>query len=173
MPGQREVEIYHDVNFDEDASLKKVVSLSRSEEDHEARPGNQEELKDETMLDAEGPMNPIDPPPSMGKRPSWLRDTLEDAEGHMAPRGTFRESKKPSRYQGYLAAMSTTVQYKPRSFEEFIKHQVWKDAMHEEYESIMKNDVWDVVPRPEEKVVVTSKWFYKIKHGSDESAEKF
>ena len=45
--------------------------------------------------------------------------------------------------------------------------------MHKEYESIMKNDVWDVVPRPEEKAVVTSKWFYKIKHGSDGSAEKF
>ena len=58
-------------------------------------------------------------------------------------------------------------------FEEAVKHQVWKDAMHEEYESIMKNDVWDVVPRPEDKAVVTSKWLYKIKHGSDESAEKF
>ena len=50
------------------------------------------------MLDVEGPMDPIDPPPSLGKRSSWLRDTLEDAEGHMAPRGTFRESKKPNRY---------------------------------------------------------------------------
>ena len=58
-------------------------------------------------------------------------------------------------------------------FEEAVKHQVWKDAMHEEYESIMKNDVWDVVPRPEVKEVVTSKWLYKIKHGSDESAENF
>ena len=43
--------------------------------------------------------------------------------------------------------------------------------MHEEYESIMKNDVWDVVPRPEDKAVVTSKWLYKIKHGSDGSDE--
>ena len=41
--------------------------------------------------------------------------------------------------------MSTIVQSKPRSFEGVIKHQVWKDAMHEEYESIMKNDVWEVV----------------------------
>ena len=96
------MEICHNVTFDEDASLRKLVNISISEEDHEARPGNQEEPKDETMLDAEGLMDPIDPPPSLGKRPSWLRDTLEDAEGQMAPRGTFRESKKPSRYQGYL-----------------------------------------------------------------------
>ena len=91
----------------------------------------------------------------------------------MAPRGTFCESKKLSRYQGYLAAMSTIVQSELGSFEEFVKHQVWKDAMNEEYESIMKNDVWDVVPIPKDKAVVTSKWLYKIKHGSDGSAEKF
>ena len=109
------------------------------------------------MPNAEGPMDPIDPPPSLGKRPSWLRDTLEDVKGHMAPRETFRESKKPSRYHGYLAAMSTIVQSEPGSFEEDVKHQVWKDAMHKEYESIMKNDVWDVIPRPKDKAVVTSK----------------
>ena len=122
VPGQREVEISHDVTFDEDASLKKVVDLSRAEENHEARPRNQEEPQDETMPDVEGPMDPIDPYPSLRKRPSWLRDTLEDAEGHAAPRGTFRESKKPCRYQGYLAAMSTIVQSEPGSFEEVVKH---------------------------------------------------
>ena len=68
--------------------------------------------------------------------------------------------------------MSTIVQSEPRSFEEAVKHQVWKDAMHEEYEYMMKNDVWDVVPRPEDKAVVISKWLYKINHGSDGSAEK-
>ena len=44
--------------------------------------------------------------------------------------------------------------------------------MIEEYQSIMKNDVWDVVPRPEGKSVVTSKWIYKIKHAADGSIEK-
>ena len=124
VPGQREVEIYHDVTFDEDASLRKVVNLPRSEEDHEARPGNQEEPKDETMPDVEGLMDPIDPPPLTGKIPSWLRDTLKDVEGHMAPRGTFRERKKLNRYQGYLAAMTNIVQFEPGCFEEAIKHRV-------------------------------------------------
>ena len=40
-------------------------------------------------------------------------------------------------------------------------------------ESILKNDAWDVVPRPEEKAVVTLKWLYRIKHGYGDSAEKF
>ena len=45
--------------------------------------------------------------------------------------------------------------------------------MIEEYQSIMKNDVWYVVPRPEGKSVVTSKWIYKIKHAADGSIEKY
>ena len=110
VPGQREVEICHDVTFDEDAALKKVRNLPSSKEDkEEEEAGRQEESKDEPIPNVEGPMDPIDPPPSNKKRPSWLRDTLADVKRHIAPRGTFRESKKPDRYQGYLAAMSTIV----------------------------------------------------------------
>eukprot|EP00253_Pinus_taeda_P002301 PITA_02301 len=37
----------------------------------------------------------------------------------------------------------------------------------------MKNDVWEVEPRPEGKSVVTSRWLYKVKHAADGSIEKF
>ena len=45
--------------------------------------------------------------------------------------------------------------------------------MIEEYQSIMKNDVWNVVPGPEGKSVVISKWIYKIKHVADGRIEKY
>lgn len=51
--------------------------------------------------------------------------------------------------------MSTMIQAEPPTFEEVIKEQVWKDVMAEEYESIMENDVWDVVSRLKGKYVVT------------------
>jgi len=57
--------------------------------------------------------------------------------------------------------------------EEDAKEQVWKDAMAKEYESIMKNEVWDVIPRRKGKSVMTSKWLYKIKHGVDVRIEKY
>ena len=41
--------------------------------------------------------------------------------------------------------------------------------MMEEYASIMKNDVWEVVPKLEVKSVVTSRWLYKIKYVVDGS----
>ena len=69
--------------------------------------------------------------------------------------------------------MLDIIDSEPSSFEEAVEKKVWKDAMHEEYQSIMKNDVWDVVPSPEGKSVVTSKWIYKIKHAADGSIEKY
>ena len=45
--------------------------------------------------------------------------------------------------------------------------------MTDEYQSIMKNDVWEIVPKPEGKSVVSSKWIYKIKHTTDGSIEKY
>lgn len=42
-----------------------------------------------------------------------------------------------------------------------------------EYASIMKNDVWEVVSRPESKSVATSRWLYKIKYAVDGSIKKY
>jgi hypothetical protein len=61
----------------------------------------------------------------------------------------------------------------PSSYEEVLEKRVWKNAMGEEYQSIVNNDVWDVVPRPKEKSVVSSKWIYKMKHAIDGSIEKY
>jgi hypothetical protein len=65
------------------------------------------------------------------------------------------------------------IDSKPSTFDEATTRKVWKDAMIEEYESILKNDVWEVVPRPQGNSVVTSKWIYKVKHAADGNVEKF
>jgi hypothetical protein len=45
--------------------------------------------------------------------------------------------------------------------------------MGEEYTSIIRNDVWDIVKRPEGKTDMSSRWLYKIKYLVDSSIEKF
>ena len=95
-----------------------------------------------------------------------------DVEGHEAPCGSFQERKRPQRFLSYVALMSHIIDSEPSNYEEVSIQQVWKDAIMQEYQSIMKNDVWDVVPIPEGKLVVTFKWIYKIKHGADDSVEK-
>jgi hypothetical protein len=49
-------------------------------------------------IDFVDPVAPVDVPRDIvvgQKRPTWTRQTLQEAERHVAPRGTFRESKRP------------------------------------------------------------------------------
>ena len=45
--------------------------------------------------------------------------------------------------------------------------------MVEVYNSIMTNDVWEEVPRPEDRSVVGSRWIYKIKYAANGNIEKY
>ena len=87
------MELSHDVTFNEDFSLRKIWELpipTKGNDDAHAEKKN-EPPSNESMSGVEGLMDPIDPPPSEPfisiKIPLWLKDTLEDAEKHIAPRG--------------------------------------------------------------------------------------
>jgi hypothetical protein len=69
--------------------------------------------------------------------------------------------------------MTNLFNAEPSTFEEAVKKKEWKEDMMEEYQSTMKNNVWEIVPRPEGKSIVTSKWVYKIKHVVDGSIDKY
>jgi hypothetical protein len=90
-----------------------------------------------------------------------------------APRRSTRERRQPAKFNDYVALVSQLVDSEPSNYQEAAQHQVWRDAMVEEYTSIMQNDVWEVVPRPTDRAVVGSRWIYKIKHGADGSIEKY
>jgi hypothetical protein len=79
----------------------------------------------------------------------------------------------PKKFPTYIALMSSIIDIEPSNFEEAIVEQVWQDAMTEEYNSIMKNDVWEIVPRLDWKFVIDSRWLFKIKHAVDGSIEKY
>ena len=118
--------------------------------------------------------SPLHNTPSKWRKPKWLQDILRDAQGSVGnPKQAVRESKPPKRFCSYIAMVSSIRESEPSTFEEATSRQVWRDAMMEKYNSIMKNDVWEIVPRPEGKSVVTSKWLYKLKHDADGSIEKY
>jgi len=72
-----------------------------------------------------------------------------------------------------MALMTRVVDTEPSSYKEATSQQVWQDAMVEEYSSMMKNDVWEIVPQPEGKSIVGPCWVYKVKHGANGSVEKY
>jgi hypothetical protein len=111
--------------------------------------------------------------PKTRKCPSWLEATLQEAERLKDTSGTFRERNNPKIFSNYASSMKKLINEEPTTFEEAVQKKHWKEAMTEQYRSIMKNEVWEIVPRPKEKLVVTSKWVYKIKHTVDGSINKY
>ena len=101
---------------------------------------------------------------SLKRRPYWAHEIIQDAEKYGALEGTFRESKRPRPYSSYVTLMCNLVDEEPTCFEKSTKKKEWMDAIVKEYQYIVKNDVWDVVPRPKDKSVVSSKWIFKTKH---------
>jgi hypothetical protein len=183
--GQRQIEVSRDVTFHEEAAFKKSRELQQdSKAVQPTSPSSEnEESDDQREEPREGPSNePLEPvevlertleEPPTKRKPRWLKEIVQEAERIVAPKGTFRERKRPHRFGGYVALMSNISDVEPSPFEEADKLQVWKDVMLEEYKSIIKNNVWDIVPRPKDKSMVSSKWIYKIKHATDGSVEKF
>ena len=72
-------------------------------------------------------------------------------------------------HSNYVALMCNLVDEEPTCFEEASKKKEWMDCTIEEYQSILKNDVWEVVPTPKDKSVVSYKWIFKTKHSNDGS----
>jgi hypothetical protein len=182
IPGYHHIEINRDVTFDEDATFKRSRKCHLEEvyEEEPVAPRVAEPLKevtvtlDDEILEDHDMIESQEPPRMMishKRKPAWARELIQDAEKYGAPKGTMRQSKKPKPFSSYMALMCDLIEKEPTCFEEAIQKKEWVDAMTEEYQSIIKNDVWEVVPRPKFKDVVSSKWIYKIKHATDESIE--
>jgi hypothetical protein len=107
------------------------------------------------------------------RRPIWFQETLKEAKENVGePNSHIRESRPPVRFGACLALVMGIRDIEPQTFAQAFDHQVWREAMVEEYESIVRNDVWDVVPRPVGKSFFTSRWFYKTNMVADGSIEK-
>ncbi|CAJ2670589.1 unnamed protein product [Trifolium pratense] len=57
--------------------------------------------------------------------------------------------------------------FEPKNVKEALTDEFWINAMQEELNQFKRNEVWDLVPRPENANVIGTKWVYKNK--SDES----
>ena len=63
-----------------------------------------------------------------------------------------KERKRTRSYYIYVSLMCDIIDKEPSNYEEEEEWKEWKDAMIEEYQSIIKNDVWDVVQDQKESL---------------------
>jgi hypothetical protein len=107
------------------------------------------------------------------RKPTWARELIQYGEKYGVSEGATRHVKRPKLFSSYMDLMCDLLEKEPACFEEAIQKKEWADAMTEEYQSIIKNDVWEIVPRPNKKDVLSSRWIFKIKHVADGSIEKY
>jgi hypothetical protein len=93
--------------------------------------------------------------------PDRLR--LDVAQNEGAPTSQRIQRQYPDQFTRYMALMSKCIVTEPSFFQEAVQDPTWVDVMVEEYDSIVKNNAWEIFLRPVDKSVVGSIWIYKVK----------
>jgi hypothetical protein len=194
IPSHRHIETNRDVTVDEEPTLKKSRRCLPEEvyEEEPVNPRIAESMMevpraaepvrevitspDEELLEDHDIVEVQEPPQmtfSHKRKPAWARELIQDGEKYGLPEGTSRQVKRPKPFSSYMALICDLPDEEPTCSEEAIQRKEWPDAMAEEYQSIMKNEVWKIVPRSKNKDGVSYRWLFKIKHVVDGSIEKY
>jgi hypothetical protein len=72
-----------------------------------------------------------------------------------------------------LATSSLTLSLVPTSVRVTHTDPFWRRAMEVEYDVLIANNTWELVPRPVGSNVVTGKWIFKHKFNSDGTLERY
>nr|GEX74587.1 retrovirus-related Pol polyprotein from transposon TNT 1-94 [Tanacetum cinerariifolium] len=51
----------------------------------------------------------------------------------------------------------------PKTYKDALTQSYWIDAMQEELNEFERLEVWELVPQPDNVMVITLKWIYKVK----------
>lgn len=64
----------------------------------------------------------------------------------------------------------------PTTFKPAIKSSdatKWKEACDSECDSLLKNDIWDVVPLPKGRKAIGCRWVFRIKENQDGEVKRY
>ena len=56
-----------------------------------------------------------------------------------------------------------TFSIEPKNVKEALLDEYWVKVMQDELEQFVRNDVWSLVPRPEDTNVIGTKWIFENK----------
>ena len=88
----------------------------------------------------EEPQEPIDPPQEKNPykwKPPWVSEAIQGVERYGASEEMHRERKKTRSYISYVALLCDIIDKEPSNYQEESEKKEWKDAMIEEYQSII------------------------------------
>ena len=104
-----------------------------------------------------------------------LEDNLDDLEDNL------EEENKPTSWDSFYnqlleAAYFTSIKDDPTNYQEVLKHpnkDEYLKAMELEYNTLLKNNTWELVPRPKSKPILKGRWVLNRKFKADGSLDKY
>jgi hypothetical protein len=72
------------------------------------------------------------------------RKSIATLQSNVALQRSTRQIQTPIRYKDYASMTQVMSVEEPLNFEQANDHKEWMSAMKEEYDSIMKNETWQL-----------------------------
>lgn len=113
-----------------------------------------------------GTVNPLPPSSSQGGEPITAEPTVASISRPVrSTRGIFPKRYNDFHLTSLVAAASTSDE--PLTYHDAmssLEKEEWYGAMACEFDSMMKNHVWDLVDRPENANIDKNRWVFKKKY---------
>ncbi|KAD3641550.1 hypothetical protein E3N88_30774 [Mikania micrantha] len=138
---------------------KSRVSLTLDDETNDTKEddGQEETGEVEVAEDNQGPWN------------TCVYNHHSDQEQGL--RRSMRVRKPNPKYANVAEVIDEPVE--PENFAQANTMSEWRSAMNDEMSALMKNETWDLVPKPEGVNCISCKWVYKLKFKSDGSIDRY
>lgn len=165
------VEIARDVKFlsDEFSTTMDNSVCDKNQQIDEADIATIEIATDQSVNEEEVLVRPMPIRNRVQRRPTILSGI--DEENVLETRLRSRDSIS------MLALLAEAeIDDEPRSFDEAMKSGEkveWERATNSEYDSLMKNQTWILVDKPEKQKVIDNKWVFKVKRNPNGSIERY
>ncbi|OMO89784.1 Integrase, catalytic core [Corchorus capsularis] len=129
-------------------------------------PSNEQVIEQETSMTSSSTPPDSDPPPSTSLHPMMTRLKV----GIRKPKALCTTKHPlPACYSSTLEHSSS----EPTCFSQASKDPRWRQAMQDEFNALLRNNTWVLVPPSTPQNIVGSKWVYRIKYKSDGSIERY
>ena len=80
---------------------------------------------------------------------------------------------KPIQKLNLHTQLSKFFDLEPTTSTQALKDPKWRRAMSEEYDALIRNGTWELVPSDPSHNVVGCKWIFRIKRNFDGSIDRF
>lgn len=90
----------------------------------------------------------------------------EEAEDEAEEENDTQDATENEEVDDSPAAM-VAITDGPVNYRQACLSEDWSNAMKEEFESLIKNQTWSLVPMPPGRKAITTKWVYTIKYNGD------